>query len=43
MNDIRMYVWLLPLLFILHDMEEVIFVAWWKKRNLFKRNMPLKK
>ena len=33
MNDIRMFVWLLPLLFILYDMEEVIFVAQWKKKE----------
>lgn len=33
MNDIRMFVWLLPLLFILHDMEEVIFAAHWKKKE----------
>lgn len=43
MNDIRMYVWLLPLLFILHDMEEVIFVAWWKKKEPFQKKYAFKK
>lgn len=46
MNDIRMFVWLLPLLFILHDMEEIIFAAQWKKKEpslkkyIFKNFIP---
>lgn len=42
MNDIRMFVWLLPLLFILHDMEEVIFAASWKKKESSLKKYALK-
>lgn len=42
MDDIRMYVWLLPLLFILHDMEEVIFAAKWKKKEPFRKKYAFK-
>jgi len=33
MKDMKMLVWLLPILFILHDMEEIIFVQSWKERE----------
>ncbi|GLC31665.1 HXXEE domain-containing protein [Clostridium omnivorum] len=29
MNDIKIVVWLFPILFIFHDFEEIIFMQWW--------------
>ena len=31
MENMKMYVWLLPVLFILHDMEEIAFARKWKE------------
>ena len=30
MNDMKMLVWIFPILFILHDMEEIVFQKAWK-------------
>ncbi len=32
MNQINVIVWLLPILFILHDFEEIIMIKAWRKR-----------
>ncbi|NMS91112.1 HXXEE domain-containing protein [Clostridioides difficile] len=32
MSDINVIVWSLPILFMLHDFEEIIFVGHWKKK-----------
>ncbi|MDS0524331.1 HXXEE domain-containing protein [Clostridium sp. SHJSY1] len=32
MNEINVIVWLLPILFILHDFEEIIMIKAWRKR-----------
>lgn len=33
MNDIKVMVWLFPILFIFHDFEEIIFMQTWIKKN----------
>lgn len=33
MNDIKVVVWLFPILFIFHDFEEIIFMQWWISKN----------
>lgn len=36
------YVWLFPLLFIFHDLEEIIgFIPWIEKKVIFLRKKPL--
>lgn len=34
MNELKWFVWLFPLLFIVHDMEEIIMAEYWCKKNL---------
>lgn len=34
MNELKWFVWLFPLLFIVHDMEEIIMAKYWCKKNL---------
>lgn len=41
MNTIKTIVWLFPVIFMLHDFEEVIFIEAWKKKN--KRQMQTAK
>lgn len=46
MNDIKVMVWLFPMLFIFHDFEEIIFMQSWvskNKRYLCKRYPVLSK
>lgn len=33
MDDIKVMVWLFPILFIFHDFEEIIFMEWWINKN----------
>ncbi len=33
MNDIKVMVWLYPILFMFHDFEEIIFMQSWINRN----------
>lgn len=35
-------IWLLPIVFLLHDFEEIIFIEWWVKKNklLLIKNYP---
>ncbi len=33
MSNIKIMVWFFPLLFIFHDLEEIIFIQWWIKKN----------
>lgn len=37
MENMKIYVWLLPVLFILHDMEEIIAARIWKSKGLDKK------
>jgi hypothetical protein len=32
MNNINAIVWLLPIIFMIHDFEEIIFIKAWRKR-----------
>lgn len=32
MNNINTIVWLLPIIFMIHDFEEIIFIKVWRKR-----------
>lgn len=34
MNELKWFAWLFPLLFIVHDMEEIILAKHWCKKNL---------
>ena len=46
MNDIKVIVWLFPILFIFHDFEEIIFMQSWVSKNrgyLYKRYPSLSK
>lgn len=40
MNELRWFTWLFPLLFIVHDMEEIITAKQWCKKG-FKQFIPL--
>lgn len=40
MNELRWFVWLFPLLFIVHDMEEIIMSKSWCKKG-FGQHIPL--
>ncbi|UTC66819.1 MULTISPECIES: HXXEE domain-containing protein [unclassified Treponema] len=33
MNDMHIIIWSFPLLFILHDFEEIIFIKYWIQKN----------
>lgn len=35
-------IWLLPIVFMIHDFEEIIFINWWMKKNeeLISKNYP---
>ena len=41
MHDMNAIVWLFPILFMLHDFEEIILVEAWRKRN--KNELEMKK
>jgi len=32
MND-EMIIWLFPIVFMIHEFEEIIFMRWWVARN----------
>lgn len=40
MNELKWFVWLFPLLFIIHDMEEIVMAKHWCKKD-FKQYIPL--
>lgn len=40
MNELKWFVWLFPLLFIVHDMEEIIMATHWCKKG-FKQHIHL--
>lgn len=40
MNELKWFAWLFPLLFIVHDMEEIIMAKYWCKKG-FKQYIPL--
>ncbi|MBE5979318.1 MAG: HXXEE domain-containing protein [Paenibacillaceae bacterium] len=42
MNDIKVMVWLFPILFMFHDFEEIIFMQSWisKNRNYLTHRFP---
>lgn len=43
MNDIKVMVWLFPILFMFHDFEEIIFMQSWinKNRNYLTHRFPV--
>lgn len=43
MNDIKVMVWLFPILFMFHDFEEIIFMQTWinKNRNYLTHRFPV--